>query len=139
MQARLILYVLGVALLVAASAGSIANQSDRFVGFHEVPPFVCDRVELVPSLAVDGSPSDVGPSRSERVAPDEIPVPASVNPLCIHGAGGWAFDRLASTPRDREVARNRTPAGLSKAARDSERPIWYQRGNPNCLFPLPVM
>jgi hypothetical protein len=54
-QARTITGVLGVTLVVVASVCSIASQSNRFVGVHEVPPFVCDRVELVPDLAVDGS------------------------------------------------------------------------------------
>ena len=54
-QARLIARVLGVTLLVVSSVCSMASQSDRFVGAHEVPPFVCDRVELAHDLAVDGS------------------------------------------------------------------------------------
>ena len=54
-QARLIARVLGVTLLVVASVSSIASQNDRFLGAHEVPPFVCDRVELVHDLVVDGS------------------------------------------------------------------------------------
>jgi hypothetical protein len=52
-RGRLIAYSLGVLLLVATSLGIMANQSETFVGVHEVPPFVCDRVELVPGLAAD--------------------------------------------------------------------------------------
>src|SRR5512145_2379497 len=59
-EARLIAYVLGVVLVVGASLAAIANQSDHFVGVHEVPPFVCDRVELVPGLAADRSAGGVG-------------------------------------------------------------------------------
>jgi hypothetical protein len=46
--------VIGLALLVAAPVCAVATQSDRFGG-HEIPPFVCDRIELTPDLAVDGS------------------------------------------------------------------------------------
>jgi hypothetical protein len=66
---RLLAYVFGVALLVAASVGTVASQSDRFVGVHELPPFVCDRVELVAG-------------RSEGGAPDESPTPGGGNPVC---------------------------------------------------------
>jgi hypothetical protein len=54
-QARLIARVVGVALLVVASVSSIASQSDRFLGAREVPPFVCDRVELAHDSAVESS------------------------------------------------------------------------------------
>jgi hypothetical protein len=70
---RLLAYVLGVALLVAASVGTVASQSDRFVGVHELPPFVCDRVELVA-----GHP--------ERVAPEEVPSPRNSGPVCPRGS-----------------------------------------------------
>ena len=53
-QARLIARVLGVTLLVVSPVCSMASQSERFVGAHEVPPFVCDRVELAHDLAVNG-------------------------------------------------------------------------------------
>lgn len=66
---RLLAYVFGVALLVAVSVGTVASQSDRFVGVHELPPFVCDRVELVAG-------------RSERVAPEKVPAPGGDNPVC---------------------------------------------------------
>jgi hypothetical protein len=46
MEPRLVLHVLGVALLVAASLTAMADQSGRLVGVHEIPPFVAERVEL---------------------------------------------------------------------------------------------
>jgi hypothetical protein len=61
-------YVFGVALLVAISVGTVASQSDRFVGVHELPPFVCDRVELVAG-------------RSDWVVPQEVPTPGG-NTIC---------------------------------------------------------
>ncbi len=49
--------IAGVALLAAASLAAIADQSGRFVGVHEVPPFVCDRVEIVQvEVSFPGSP-----------------------------------------------------------------------------------
>ena len=60
MHARLTVSVLAVALLIASSLASIASQSGHFVGVHEVPPFVCDRVELVAGLASDRSAGGVG-------------------------------------------------------------------------------
>jgi hypothetical protein len=87
-RGRLIAYSLGVLLLVATSLGTMANQSDKFVGVHEVPPFVCDRVELVPGLAADRGGGDASPDRHERVAPGDVPLPGSRNPICARGAGG---------------------------------------------------
>ena len=81
-------YILGVALLVAASLTAIANQSGKFVGVHEIPPFVCDRVELVPSLTVDRSAAGVGPSRSERITADSLLVPGGADSICARDAGG---------------------------------------------------
>jgi hypothetical protein len=46
----------------------VASQSDRFVGVHELPPFVCDRVELVAG-------------RSDWVVPQEVPTPGG-NTIC---------------------------------------------------------
>ena len=53
-RARLVARVLGVTLLVVSPLCSMASESDRSVGAHEVPPFVCDRVELAHDLAVNG-------------------------------------------------------------------------------------
>ena len=53
-QARLTARVLGVLLVAVAPVCSMASQSDRFAGAHEVPPFVCARVELAHDLAVNG-------------------------------------------------------------------------------------
>lgn len=57
----LLLRVVGVAALVAASVAAIADQSTQFVsaqeivGVHEVPRFIAERVELTPGLAPDHS------------------------------------------------------------------------------------
>ena len=47
MEFRLVLYILGVVMLVAAFT-AMADQSGRLVGVHEIPPFVTERVEIVP-------------------------------------------------------------------------------------------
>jgi hypothetical protein len=68
MATRLVLHVLGVVALVAASLVAMADQSGRLVGVHEIPPFVTERVEIVPRVdrpvlsapaqaGRDGSPS----------------------------------------------------------------------------------
>lgn len=88
METRLMVYILSVALLIAASVTAIANQSGSFVGVHEIPPFVCERVELVPSLTADPSASGVGPSKSERITPADLVVPGSRNSICARNAGG---------------------------------------------------
>ena len=56
MEARLILHVVGVVTLVAASLTAMADQSGRLVGVHEVPPFVAERVELPPAAPVADRP-----------------------------------------------------------------------------------
>lgn len=88
MQTRLMVYILSVTLSIAASLAAMANQSGKLVGVHEMPPFVCERVELVPGLTGDHSAGGVGPSGSERVTPDALPVPGSRNPICARDAGG---------------------------------------------------
>jgi hypothetical protein len=45
----------------------MASQSEQFAGIHDVPRFVCDRVELVADLAVDGSCDQPGPGESLRL------------------------------------------------------------------------
>ena len=65
MELRLILYILGVAVLVAASLTAMADQSGRLVGVHEIPPFVTDRVEIVPT---SDRPLLGGPGNSTRPA-----------------------------------------------------------------------
>jgi hypothetical protein len=50
----LIALVFGVTLLAARFDASLASQSERFLGAHEVPPFVCDRIELVADLGAHG-------------------------------------------------------------------------------------
>lgn len=88
MQTRLILHVLGVALLLAASVGTMASQSDRFVGVYEVPPFVCDRVELVPGWGLELSRGDAGTGGSGWGALDDGPVPGGRSAICARSAGG---------------------------------------------------
>ncbi len=51
MEPRLILYLIGVLALVAGSFTAMADQSPKFVGAHEIPPFVLERVELTPGVA----------------------------------------------------------------------------------------
>jgi len=87
-RGRLIAYSLGVLLLVATALGTMANQSDKFVGVHEVPPFVRDSVELVPGLPADRRGGDASSDRRERVAPGDVPLPGSCNPICAPSAGG---------------------------------------------------
>ncbi len=53
MEFRLILYVVAVLALVAGSFAAMADQSAKFVGTHEIPPFVLERVELTPGVAAD--------------------------------------------------------------------------------------
>ena len=65
MEFRLILYIVGVVLLVAGSFTAMADQSAKFVGSHEIPPFVHERVELTPGVA------------AERKRPAEAPRPAA--------------------------------------------------------------
>jgi len=55
----LLVRVVAVAALVAASVAAIADQSTRFVsgqeiiGVHEVPAFISSRVELTPGLGME--------------------------------------------------------------------------------------
>jgi len=51
MELRLVLHILGVAALMAASLTVMADQSGRLIGVHELPPFVTERVELPPGVA----------------------------------------------------------------------------------------
>lgn len=55
METRLVLHILAVVALVAASLVAMADQSGRLVGVHELPPFVTERVELPPGV-VAGRP-----------------------------------------------------------------------------------
>ena len=55
METRLVLHILAVVALVAASLAAMADQSGRLVGVHELPPFVTERVELTPGV-VAGRP-----------------------------------------------------------------------------------
>jgi hypothetical protein len=65
MEPRLILSVAAVALLVAGSLTAMADQSSKFIGAHELPPFVLERVELTPGVTPD------------RKAPTEAARPAT--------------------------------------------------------------
>jgi hypothetical protein len=49
MEPRLVLHILGVVTLVVASLTAMADQGGRLVGVHEIPPFVTERVEIVPT------------------------------------------------------------------------------------------
>jgi len=65
MESRLILYIVAVLALVAGSFTAMADQSAKFVGTHELPPFVLERVELTPGVA------------AERKRPADAPRPAA--------------------------------------------------------------
>jgi hypothetical protein len=54
MEFRLVVHILAVVALVAGSLTAMADQSSRLVGVHEIPPFVTDRVELVPAARAAG-------------------------------------------------------------------------------------
>ena len=51
MALRLTIHILAVAALVVASVVAMADQSDKPIGAHEIPPFVRERVELPPGAA----------------------------------------------------------------------------------------
>ncbi len=69
MEPRLIVYVLTVLALVAGSFGAMADQSAKFVGAHELPPFVLERVELTPGVAAQRQrPLDAGRATPSRGA-----------------------------------------------------------------------
>jgi hypothetical protein len=62
MESRLILYVVAVLGLVAGSFTAMADQSPKFVGAHEIPPFVRERVELTPGVAAERKrPAEAAP------------------------------------------------------------------------------
>ena len=48
MALRLIIHVLAVVALLVASVVAMADQSDKLIGAHEIPPFVRERVDLPP-------------------------------------------------------------------------------------------
>jgi hypothetical protein len=54
MEFRLVLCILGVVMLVAASLTAMADHSGRLVSVHEIPPFVTERVEIVPKADHSG-------------------------------------------------------------------------------------
>jgi hypothetical protein len=87
-DARLIVAALIVAALIGGSLAVMANQSGKLIGVHEVPPFVCDRVDIVPGSAVDLSAGGVGLNRSDRITPDAVPPTGSRNPICARETGG---------------------------------------------------
>jgi hypothetical protein len=71
MESRLIAYRVAVLALVAGSFTAMADQSNKFVGAHEIPAFVLDRVELTPGVA------------AQRESPLNVDSPAPP-----HGAAG---------------------------------------------------
>lgn len=67
METRLILYVAAVLALVAGSFSVMADQSPKFIGAHEVPPFVLERTELTPGVAPDRRrAAEASPSAAEH-------------------------------------------------------------------------
>lgn len=87
-DARLIVAALIVASSIGGSVAVLANQSRKLIGVHEVPPFACDRVDIVPGRAVDLSAGGVGLDRSDRITPDAVPPTGSRNPICARETGG---------------------------------------------------
>jgi len=87
MKTRLMLYVLGVALGITASLGAMASLSGQLADAHQVPSFVCDRVDVVPDLPIDHWAAGVDPARYERVTPGDFSVPGIRNPICARDAG----------------------------------------------------
>jgi len=75
MKGRLIVYILGVTLMSAASIAAIADQSGAFVDIHEIPPFICDRVELVAERGADRAVYDINADGNDRVATRDDRVP----------------------------------------------------------------
>jgi hypothetical protein len=51
MQTRLVFSVASLVTLLTASFPTVADQSGNLVGVHEIPSFVTDRIELLPSSA----------------------------------------------------------------------------------------
>jgi len=69
MESRLILYIVAVLALVAGSFTAMADQSTKFVGAHELPPFVLERVELTPGVAAERKrPADAPRRAAPRAA-----------------------------------------------------------------------
>jgi hypothetical protein len=84
-ETRLMVYIVSVGLLVAASLAAIANQSGKLVDVHELPPFVCDRVEVVPALTTDRAVGDAGRSKAAPGKPDSRP--GSRDSICARVPG----------------------------------------------------
>jgi len=74
----LLVRIVGVAALVAASVAAIADQSTRFVsgqeivGVHEIPAFIAGRVELTPGLSPE-SPAPAAASGASGFEPSAVP------------------------------------------------------------------
>jgi hypothetical protein len=68
--------VYATVVLAATSLAGIADQSGKFTGAHEVPPFVCERVELVPGH-VNGFAAEVSHGGGHQFAPDGVSDPGS--------------------------------------------------------------
>lgn len=87
MRTRLMLYVLGVALGIMASPGAMASQSGKLTDAHQVPSFVCDRVDVVPDLRIDPWAAGADPNQYERATPGDLSIPGIRNPICARDAG----------------------------------------------------
>jgi len=68
--------VYAIVALAATSLAGIADESGKFIGAHEIPPFVCERVELV-SGEVNRFAAEVSHGGSRRFAPDGSDPPGS--------------------------------------------------------------
>ena len=93
----LLLRIVGVAALVAASVAAIADQSTRFVsaqeiiGVHEIPAFIAAHVELTSGLTSEGAVPAACPGQSARdpsIAPQRVVDPGSIRTATE--ASGWS-------------------------------------------------
>jgi hypothetical protein len=91
MQIRLIgcSLIIGLFGLLAAPVAESTGQVDGYgrvnevpPSAHEVPAFVCDRVELIRDLAVAHPPGTIDPSGSEPVARDNAFAPGGRETTC---------------------------------------------------------
>jgi len=87
MRTRLMLYVLGVALGITASSSAMASLSGKLADAHQVPSFVCDRVDVVPDSPIHHWAAGVDPNQYEWVTPGDFSVPGIRNPICARDAG----------------------------------------------------
>jgi hypothetical protein len=74
---------------LSAPIGAMANQIDRYgrvnqvpPSVHEVPAFVCERIEVIRDVVSAHPLGTVGPSGSKSVAREKVLVPDSRDLTC---------------------------------------------------------